>query len=338
MTWRRSAAWQRPCRGTPTRRSPRSRASAIARSPSGCSNASPRGDLIIGRLADRRRSRASPRSQTRTSAEVIAVIEVFRAPGRSFLMPPHGVALSGDSVIDISHESLIRQWGQLRTWVEEEAESRATYLRLVEAARLHRAGRAGLVGRARSNLRSPMARAKRAQRHLGRALRALASMKPSHFSAIARRRMPRNWSGSASERKPNVLRRNASWNRRRRWRKHSDSAPTSMPRHGSGSGELTGFSMGCLAAGGGDRVVWVVEARGGEGRRDGSPCPDNLRCSQRRTTRTRERKVGPKRAVLLAASGSSYCSGWARREWSFNGHSWPNCRPRCALARTRQAG
>lgn len=48
-------------------------------------------------------------------AELIPVIDVFRAPGRSFLMPPHGVALEGDSVIDISHESLIRQWGRLRS-------------------------------------------------------------------------------------------------------------------------------------------------------------------------------------------------------------------------------
>jgi hypothetical protein len=61
-------------------------------------------------------------------------------------MPPHGVALEGDSVIDISHESLIRQWGRLRTWVEGEAESRATYLRLCEAAQLHRVGKAGLWG------------------------------------------------------------------------------------------------------------------------------------------------------------------------------------------------
>jgi WD40 repeat protein/energy-coupling factor transporter ATP-binding protein EcfA2 len=78
--------------------------------------------------------------------EVIQVVEVFRAPGRSFLMPPHGVALEADSVIDISHESLIRQWRRLRTWVEEESESRASYLRVVEAARLRRAGKAGLWG------------------------------------------------------------------------------------------------------------------------------------------------------------------------------------------------
>ena len=80
------------------------------------------------------------------AAEIIAVIDVFRAPGRSFLMPPHEVALEGDSVIDISHESLIRQWDRLRTWVDQEAESRATYLRLVEAAQLRRAGKGGLWG------------------------------------------------------------------------------------------------------------------------------------------------------------------------------------------------
>ena len=78
--------------------------------------------------------------------EVIEVVDVFRAPGRSFLMPPHDVALGGDSVIDISHESLIRQWARLRSWVDEEAESRATYLRIVEAAELHAAGKAGLWG------------------------------------------------------------------------------------------------------------------------------------------------------------------------------------------------
>jgi energy-coupling factor transporter ATP-binding protein EcfA2 len=78
--------------------------------------------------------------------EVVAVIDVFRALGRSFLMPSHGVTLDDDSVIDISHESLIRQWGRLRTWVEEEAESRAMYLRLVEDTQLHRAGRTSLWG------------------------------------------------------------------------------------------------------------------------------------------------------------------------------------------------
>jgi hypothetical protein len=59
-------------------------------------------------------------------------------------MPSHAITLEGDSVTDISHESLIRQWGRLRMWVDEEAESRGTYLQLVDAARIRRDGKAGL--------------------------------------------------------------------------------------------------------------------------------------------------------------------------------------------------
>src|SRR5688572_8324233 len=50
-------------------------------------------------------------------AEITAVIDVFRRVGRSFLMPPAGVPLHADTVIDISHESLIRNWARLRQWV-----------------------------------------------------------------------------------------------------------------------------------------------------------------------------------------------------------------------------
>ena len=77
-------------------------------------------------------------------ADVLRVVEVFRAPGRSFLMPPLPTPLDGDSVIDISHESLIRQWARLCAWVDEEAASRASYLRLVDAATLHGAGKGSL--------------------------------------------------------------------------------------------------------------------------------------------------------------------------------------------------
>lgn len=78
-------------------------------------------------------------------AEVIAVIEVFRGGGRSFLMPPAGVALEPDTVIDISHESLIRNWQRLKDWVIEEAQSARIYRRLAEAAGLHREGSEGLL-------------------------------------------------------------------------------------------------------------------------------------------------------------------------------------------------
>ena len=75
---------------------------------------------------------------------LIKVIDVFRKPGRSFLMPPHDVALTEDSVIDISHESLMRIWIRLVKWTDEEAQSAETYLRLAEAAERHQDGKGGL--------------------------------------------------------------------------------------------------------------------------------------------------------------------------------------------------
>jgi len=77
-------------------------------------------------------------------SEVVAVIESFRRPGRSFLMPPSEVSLEGDCVIDISHESLIRGWQRLKGWVEEESESAKVYRRLAETAALHAQSRARL--------------------------------------------------------------------------------------------------------------------------------------------------------------------------------------------------
>ncbi|MEO6663213.1 MAG: WD40 repeat domain-containing protein [Rubrivivax sp.] len=79
-------------------------------------------------------------------ADVIRVAEMFRSPGRSFLMPPANVPLTAQQPLDITHESFIRQWGKLRTWVDEEAASRDTYLQLVYAARLNAACRGGLWG------------------------------------------------------------------------------------------------------------------------------------------------------------------------------------------------
>jgi WD40 repeat protein len=69
-----------------------------------------------------------------TTDEVAPVVECFRREGRSFLMPPPGVPLTHDTLIDISHESLIRGWRRLRRWVDEEAQSARQYKRLAETA------------------------------------------------------------------------------------------------------------------------------------------------------------------------------------------------------------
>jgi energy-coupling factor transporter ATP-binding protein EcfA2 len=67
-------------------------------------------------------------------ADLTAVVEQFNASGRSFLMPPAGEPLPG-RILDISHESLMRQWSVLQhTWLGEEAEAGAVYARLVAAA------------------------------------------------------------------------------------------------------------------------------------------------------------------------------------------------------------
>ncbi len=76
--------------------------------------------------------------------EVIKVIEIFRKPGRGFLMPAAPAPLTESSIIDISHESLMRVWKRMITWLEEEEESAQVYLHLCEAVNLYETGKGGL--------------------------------------------------------------------------------------------------------------------------------------------------------------------------------------------------
>ncbi|MFK7891004.1 MAG: hypothetical protein AB8B63_09350 [Granulosicoccus sp.] len=76
--------------------------------------------------------------------ELRNTIDVFREPGRSFLMPPAGTPLEPHTVIDISHESFMRMWKRLVTWSDEEAESTHIFQRLADTAALHASGQAGL--------------------------------------------------------------------------------------------------------------------------------------------------------------------------------------------------
>ncbi len=76
--------------------------------------------------------------------ELINVIERFREPGRSLLMPAANVKLHSDSIIEISHESLMRIWQRLRNWVDEESDSAQMYKRLSDAAEMYQVGKTGL--------------------------------------------------------------------------------------------------------------------------------------------------------------------------------------------------
>jgi hypothetical protein len=72
------------------------------------------------------------------------IVDHFRVEGRSLLMPPAHINLDSDSIIDISHESLMRIWTRLKKWVEEEGESAQMYIRLSDAAASYQIGKAGL--------------------------------------------------------------------------------------------------------------------------------------------------------------------------------------------------
>jgi energy-coupling factor transporter ATP-binding protein EcfA2 len=76
--------------------------------------------------------------------ELVRVIDNFRKPGCAFLMPSALVELELDTIIDISHESIMRVWKRLSNWVEDESRSAQLYLRLSKSAELYQEGKTGL--------------------------------------------------------------------------------------------------------------------------------------------------------------------------------------------------
>lgn len=76
--------------------------------------------------------------------EIITIVNRFRQTGRSFLTPAINVELTELSVIDISHESLMRVWDRLYGWVDEEASSIVLYRRLCEGAKFYQEGKTDL--------------------------------------------------------------------------------------------------------------------------------------------------------------------------------------------------
>jgi uncharacterized RDD family membrane protein YckC len=63
-----------------------------------------------------------------------AIVHRFEEDGRSFVHSSSD-GKPDDPRVDISHESLIRQWNRLRNWVDEERNSRERYRELVARAR-----------------------------------------------------------------------------------------------------------------------------------------------------------------------------------------------------------
>ncbi len=68
-------------------------------------------------------------------AGVRAVTDAFRAPGVNFLLPefdPQRPKLELNTYLDISHESLIRQWKKLSEWLEAEGRAAQQWRRLID--------------------------------------------------------------------------------------------------------------------------------------------------------------------------------------------------------------
>lgn len=81
-----------------------------------------------------------------TEEKIKNIVEVFRKKGRTFLTPAPGIELHSETMIDISHESLMRVWDKLKVWVEEEAAAVKMYQRLSESADQFHQGKTGLWG------------------------------------------------------------------------------------------------------------------------------------------------------------------------------------------------
>ncbi len=129
------------------------------------------------------------------SAEVVAVADRFRKAGRSFIVPPDEVELDSSSVLDISHESLMRVWGRLIEWLEEEGRSAQLYRRLSRAAARYEASEGGLWGEEELALALPWreknqpteAWAQRYDAHFERSMDFLDASKQARDDAIAAR-------------------------------------------------------------------------------------------------------------------------------------------------------
>ena len=80
-----------------------------------------------------------------TSEELFGVVDKFRIPSRSFVTPRQDIPLTDDSIIDLSHESLMRLWDRLTDWVDNEAASVQMYLRLSEASAMYQQGKTSLL-------------------------------------------------------------------------------------------------------------------------------------------------------------------------------------------------
>jgi len=75
--------------------------------------------------------------------DVYKVANLFRAEGNSIITPDIAEELTDETVLDISHEAVMRNWKRLKSWIEEESDAVQLYLRLIDASMLYQSGKTG---------------------------------------------------------------------------------------------------------------------------------------------------------------------------------------------------
>jgi energy-coupling factor transporter ATP-binding protein EcfA2 len=78
----------------------------------------------------------------RAESQVIRVVNAFRAEGHTFLMPSvdEVPVLTSDTMIDIGHESLLRQWKTLKGWLDAERQDLEMYRQITYHAKRWKSG------------------------------------------------------------------------------------------------------------------------------------------------------------------------------------------------------
>ncbi|BBL73069.1 WD40 repeat domain-containing protein [Methylomagnum ishizawai] len=79
-----------------------------------------------------------------TAQDFVPVIQRYAAPGVNFLH--YGAALTGNSIIDLTHEALIRQWRRLENWLRDEYQRGEEYRKWSRRAKETGAWADGLSG------------------------------------------------------------------------------------------------------------------------------------------------------------------------------------------------
>ncbi len=78
-------------------------------------------------------------------SDAVAVVDAFRAPGCNFLRTTRDSLANDLVIVDISHESLIRQWTPLRQWLEKEVRDGLAWRRLILAEEHYNHHEGGLL-------------------------------------------------------------------------------------------------------------------------------------------------------------------------------------------------